>query len=347
MATVTHHAEGERRGRTAQRAVLISAALAFAACGPEDDPEASGDPSGAGGSAGASAAQAQPAQPYVRTEAPLPLEELASTWALALCTAYERCDCGWAPVVTCGEGGSCPADLAECVETVMATTSVVVDQYATSPGEYGPERGRRCVNAITDAPCDDANWYDYCAAAMWDGTVPSGGACSVPIECQGSTHGTADCVGGLCVAIDPNAPVTGAQLGESCGMTCSLGDGMDMCTAEFGSLGAGACLVSDGLTCIEGTCQPLAPLGGSCIDALQCESGLACVFPTCSERVPLGQPCVENVENPCEAGAYCAAGTCTAQKPYDASCEWYDECLDGACDGGLCRVAGKTPICEI
>lgn len=311
------------RPRRLLRLVPIAAcALAGpAACGTDADPgsQPNGN-SGAAGehTAGDAGAGASPAS----SDAERFLEE----YAAAVCEMYEPC---------C-QAEQLGFDPAGCTEWFASVTRA----YFT--GDYRPERGAACLNALEQARAEDA---DRCrTVALFDeatlreecreafGTPPRTGAglgesCLLAGDCASSDEGSVICSSGLCLL----------QLrGEDGDGPCATPDRPPTVVVR--------CEAEDGLYCHRGenVCRPRVGGGDRCPYPGACDDSSMCVGGVC-ERLPgMGEECLNAVAG---AGGFCAPRTvcdrvtltCGPGLENGASCQESNECASGICVDDTCE----------
>jgi hypothetical protein len=302
----------------------------------------------------------------------VPLEDLPSAYASAVCTAADTCLGALMPIFVAG--GDCETRYRE----LLANAAVPLFETAIARGSlgYDPTRVPACMDAIATGGCD-ALAGGLLPAACEDaltGTVALGGACDLDAECLDD----AACVQnttcpGTCTA--RGGPGHGCTRNDECqrGFVCDS----TVCTAPPAEgqacQGPSAPDCRIGLLCLggnatrQGTCHTQAELFTAAVGAacgLQagpwCQEGLACVIQAvpapgtpatflCEAPVASGAACQAGVPDPCPPTEYCTArlatgvidGTCTALPVGGEPCAVRlvgATCAAGhACIAGTCR----------
>jgi hypothetical protein len=232
-------------------------------------------------------------------------------------------------------GGGCGATCAiddTCVDSEDCAADLVCD--GVTEADDAPRGCRPRVDSCVGDPCDDDA---YCAAWSIDPDTGAIYACSLRIPLGGEcrpTGGTGDravnpCVDDAACAQDPDDPfayvcITAQPEGAACqDYECA-----------------------DGLGCRGGTCTPLTPDGGSCLNTSECELDSYCAGPNgvCTPRVDAGAICYD-LEDGCATGLDCVF-------PSGLACTNWLDCGSqmmccGSIDGdAICVEDDGGPACE-
>ncbi len=158
-------------------------------------------------------------------------------------------------------------------------------------------------------------------AAVFVGTRAEGASCALDQECSAglwcSFSGTT--CPGTCqkhaalgdVTTEPSACATETVLqldGGSFRCINRLGAGQP-CDPQSGAI------CSEGLSCEERACVPVAELGAACSATRRCRYGLVCVADRCATFARRGEPCSRLFASnpstsPCQLGLACRGGRC-------------------------------------
>jgi hypothetical protein len=314
--------------RILENALMSSTAILFFGCSPSS--AGGGTPEDAGTGPGV---QIPASGPIAKELGPMAV-------ATTICAKVMQCACDWSMSAPCTQDSVC--DEATCTASyTMAYQGA--DRAATQAGEvYDPQGARACVDAVTAADCHDVDYHNLCTV-LWNGTQAIGQPCGLTQACKTSPAARAVCgPDGTCVVDSPGPSTTGQPTGAACDGTC-LGA---LCVITLGgSTGSGGrCQHAQGLACVGGTCQPLAPEGHSCAE-LGCADPLTCGAGVCAARLANGSPCSPGIENPCAVGSGCVAGVCVTLKANGQACASADECVENRCAGGQCVREFAQPLC--
>jgi hypothetical protein len=147
---------------------------------------------------------------------------------------------------------------------------------------YDGTRAKQCIDALSKQSCDlsahDSRIQPAVCAAMFNGTLAGGAACSINIECASGTC---------------ELPMTCPEAG-CCVGACRASQAPDKV--------GGACAkdhdCANGLVCAgDMTCHALAKATEDCTNDHECADGLGCINPlatmpgTCRALPHLGEPC--------------------------------------------------------
>jgi hypothetical protein len=250
-------------------------------------------------------------------------------YAASVCALYEPC---------CRSEGF-GFDATGCRDWFQAVTKA----YFT--GEFRPDRGAACLDALSEARAadaarcttvpvfDEATLREACREAFAPAPrsgEPLGGKCLLASDCSSDERGAVICSSGNCLlqlrgsAGDGPCYATGANtsgpLTES--VRCEAKDDL------YCHRGDNVCLtrVGDGAPC---------PYPGACNATALCTGGI------CKRLPSVGEPCLNGVPG---AGGFCAAGSvcdpatlnCGPGLEEGAACKESGNCAHGVCLDGKC-----------
>jgi hypothetical protein len=266
-------------------------------------------------------------------------EELAPIF----CPFYLRCG-----RMAVDDDSACRAAFAESCEPAFEARFVpLADAGLLQLSRAGLDA---CAAHLESASCDEQTLeLSGPCAAIWEGTVPAGGACGLDAEsfvCAPGTACTLDL--SFCGVCESVVDVGGACRvdGATCGAAGECSDD-DVCvdrpnTGEACSPDGPSCELpsrcADDNVCREFT---VVDVGDACDRDFRCPYRSACLDAVCVATVGVGDACAVDVD--CDAG-FCAGGVCVALKDGDAGCASDAECGSGVCsDDATC--ASFAPRC--
>ncbi len=295
------------------------------------------------------------------------VDELAASYATALCKAYTSCAGDLYAIFRPGE---------DCVTN---TTKTLTEELATLPNaidrgsiKYDDKKLQACLDEVASGDCSTlSNRSPPSCKAAFAGTIAEGGECSLDGECKGAQYcklgdtcpgkcapyeqaggactGNGDCVSGLKCGANAHC-VAPSQAGEACKQ------GEPDCIDGF------ACLGDDSTAKTPGKCVTLSQafsgkLGGACSLASNlCAVGLSCEIKSfapiggdCVAKLGSGAVCHVAVPDACPDDEYCVlrtplgAGKCTPKPAAGEKCGagLGDAQICAAyarCDAGNCRA---------
>jgi len=260
--------------------------------------------------------------------ASVPLAELPTAYAAAICEAADTCFGPLLPIFLAG------GDCATPNRGEIANYALPLFEAAIARGTliYDGARASACFDAIGAGGCDTLAWTmpPACEEAL-EGTVALGGDCDVDAECTGDTVcvPNATCPGTCTMRGGPGRVCTRDQECQS-GFVCDS----TSCTAPPSEgqacQGPSAPDCRRGLICVgnnemrAGTCRTQAAVftaaeGATCdLDAgTFCQEGLSCIVDgfvvgggatlLCARPVATGAACKFAVPTQCPLGEYCTA----------------------------------------
>jgi hypothetical protein len=267
----------------------------------------------------------------------IPLDELPPKLAQALCAAFENC---YGPVFELFlNGGDCVTVTEQRIRN--GTFPMLAGELAQGKIAYDGAKAQACLDSIASRTCAQMLERDSaaCLAAL-DGTVTSGGACSINEDCKGealckSSSGTCpgqcvpllvagqacaedgDCQSGLQCSSETHLCVVPAGAGQACeygsppcgpGLLC-LGKDDDKRTSGTCKTPADALSAAPGAAC-DPTNAQLCQVGSSCVadslDILQLSISWLCVA---TGSYPAGGDCKPGFPEACASSTYCKTGT--------------------------------------
>jgi|MudIll2142460700_1097286.scaffolds.fasta_scaffold02728_5 hypothetical protein len=240
--------------------------------------------------------------------------------------------------------------------------------------KYDADAAGACADSFGGTDCKFGGFHeDNPCDGVFTGTVPTGGACVIDLQCANL---------GECVATSPSCdPDTAccpgtcmgstieSQIGGPCDEThfcgvdayCKEGTTTGVCTALVASEGAACdsivacanpryCNLDFGTG--TGTCKTPAASGAACLrtDLIPCADSRDHCDPTtleCVRDVAVGATCGDGVQ--CIGFASCVNSVCLADIPLGGACQ-----ADGAdcagdleCVSGTCQMAPPSMTCSL
>ena len=258
----------------------------------------------------------------------IPIEQLPSELAQALCSAEQSCAPFFYGVAF--QNSDCKTVLSQQLQDALFSQVQVAITGNTV--KYDANKARSCVSAVTVGSCGvlDNNLPQICTDAL-AGTVATGGECDIDAQCAGLSR--CEVTAGVC----PGKCAPRASAGVACsadkdcalGLTCSAATSHCASPAALGEAckGGSAAECAAGLLCVgndedkktAGTCQTQAStltkkLDEAC-DLQQgpwCASGLSCVAEAitpvaykCHAIAAPGGECGLALPGQCPSGQYC------------------------------------------
>jgi hypothetical protein len=304
--------------------ILASGFVALAsACGGgnEANPGATSGTGGSGATGGMSASGGAPGT----SEGARFLQDYAES----VCAMYEPC---------C-ESKGLGFDRSGCKDWFQATTR------AYFRGEFQPERGAACLQALSEARSadgarcttvpvfDEATLRDLCREAFATPPrtgEPLGGKCLLAGDCSTDERGTVICSSGTCLL-----ELRGAAGDGPCYVTGANATGP---VTEYVR-----CDAKDDVYCHRGenVCKARVGDGEPCPYPGACDANSLCVGGICRRLPGVGEPCLNGVPG---AGGFCAAGsvcdrvtvTCAPGLEEGAACKDSGNCAKGLCLDAKC-----------
>src|SRR5664280_146711 len=279
---------------------------------------------------------------------PVPIEQLATSAASALCGGYSAC---------CASKGY-------AFNAESCNTSVEYDfdssSFCLPPSIYDPQAAADCFAAVRSSYASCLNNMVAIPACkkMCVGTKTPGTPCSNHQECAIPPNGAASCnlvsnVGVCVVSI-------WAKLGDTCDDTCTV-DEAPVGVLYGNSYGRScnyhlpvgsppstlttfsSCRTNDCLFCnAANKCAPILAIGARCAEWDVCQAGAHCNLTVgqCQADITAGGACSSDEE--CAKGNYCANQLCAAKKATGESCTGLNDCV-GACDQLTNHCIAYTP----
>ena len=109
------------------------------------------------------------------------------------------------------------------------------------------------------------------------------------------------------------------------------------------------CDVADDLSCQDGTCVALIPVGKDCLISTSCVRTAYCNFPqyVCTPKISAGGDCTGIAGSECVDSAYCDTDAlqCKAKLADGATCTSPIVCESGYCSKGMCQSSGLSLLC--
>ena len=281
---------------------------------------------------------------------PIPLAELASVTAAAICAAN---------FATCAPQDKMPfATQAGCVAAQTATDSAVFAKLAAlvAAGKlfYDPAAAGSCL-ALAAELCDELDFVDGppVCQIVFKGKAAKGAACTFNVECASNyCFNLASCPGAC-----KNRVALNAACGEDdkcvAGAVCFGG----LCVADTPKDAGAACdpvQCKPGLYCSsKEKCTPLIKLGAACDIVGSCVAGAQCIDDgaggACKPMPKKGEPCAPDpfadASTQCATGLVCFndggdSGTCEPKVPIGGACVNSTQC--GGWDVHCLGAAGKA-----
>lgn len=314
-----------------------------------------------------------PSDPAVPAD--VPLAELPTHLARALCSTYDSCN----PLARLAYGAT--ADCTAMLAARFSDAELGGYEDAVDAGTiaYHGDLVDDCITLLAVQGCDIRDPLEVCEG-IFEGLVTDGGACQRNEECGASSYCaiTASCPG-TCQARVASGGTCGASGSCAAGLECQsgtcrapAGDGA-ACNGTTGVACSGlayACVGDDGAT--PGVCTPWPELfsgavGEMCDPRIEdfCNDGLACAFdglaggmPTfrCTAPVASGASCTIAIPDQCPAGEFCSGvdlmtgatmGTCAPLPTAGQACTPalpFPRCAAGhLCVPG---AGGTSMVCE-
>ncbi|MES1188817.1 MAG: hypothetical protein ABUL60_33690 [Myxococcales bacterium] len=295
------------------------------------------------------------------------LEELPAKYADAVCQVFTSCVGDLYDIFRPGE--TCLKDFSTAVEEGLATLPDAVDAGRV---KYHGTKVQKCLDELAAGGCDTLSnrQPESCKAAL-EGTVETGGDCTMDAECVGQQYcKTSNACPGQCA---PYEKAGGAcTSNDNCASGLKCGDNRH-CVApseegEACEQGEPKCV--DGLVCLgqdataktPGKCYTIEEAlsgkegedcsldGHLCAPAFACEiTSIAPLGGQCVAKVDSGAACRAAFPDECPPDEYCALGanplmpgTCTSKPKAGEACA---AALGGGeicapytrCDAGVCR----------
>jgi hypothetical protein len=263
-------------------------------------------------------------------------DRFPASYAQSLCTSLQHC---------CTEN-TVTFDYDSCTS---GWRQYVTSKFTDSAINFDRKAATSCIallNSAVDVTCAPApgSIPDARATcqAIFQGTVPVGGACTSDTDCAAGDGGPTFC--------SPSG-AGGSDAGGTLPLDLPLFEGV--CTLGVAPMAGDPCAGgatnpcgTDGtLFCDPGslTCQMVGAVGDPCDVAASdsCAAGSYCVAvgtgdDACAAAQAVGSPCTDNTQ--CDATGVCdTAGTmtCIARLGAGTACSSGDQCLSGACDAKL------------
>jgi hypothetical protein len=208
-----------------------------------------------------------------------------------------------------------------------------------------------CAAHLSDVACGEHFFeLEGPCAAIWEGTVPAGGACGLDVETFVCAPGTACTLDlsfcGSCETIlDVGATCRVGEEGVdgACGPRAECGDD-DVCVdrpdvAEACASGGPPCTLP--ARCVEGVCRhpAIVAVGDACDSQRRCPYGARCASGMCVATTSRGAACAASFE--CDTGLFCGGGVCSPVI-VDGACVVDEQCASGSCEAGACVPFATT-----
>jgi hypothetical protein len=232
--------------------------------------------------------------------------------------------------------------LEECRETFLEACNGRYEPHYVALEERGElqlsaEGIEACAAHLGSVECSQQVFdLDGPCGSMWQGLVPTGGACGAGIEsfvCDSASTCVLDL--SLCGTCEP-----AVGEGQSCGngVRCTPEtDCVDDVCVRRGLPGdpcdPAPCVL--GTSCEAGLCaaDEIVGLGVPCDASHDCQYRAACVGGVCVKAGLYGDPC--SATEPCASG-FCDGTTCAPLREDGAACDGANQCVSGLCDGATC-----------
>jgi hypothetical protein len=277
-------------------------------------------------------------------------DEFDAEFPLAACAAIEACAGETIARVFIGGAGGCDAAFGAAYRNAA---SPAYDQaIARGTVTFDGAQARACLEALEANPCTLSNNGAAALAcqAVFEGTLPAGGACSLNEECGAEQfcQFTTACPG-TCQARRTS--------GQSCtderhcvgGLTCTDGSCVAPPGVGAGCTDLGGCTL--GSLCTGGQCRPhqevlVGTEGGACnlMTGPLCMDGLSCVVDSvgaggatfvCRAAVAAGAECRLGIPAQCPVGQACTE-TDAMRLDFDGVCAPVPSTEGAACDLSGC-----------
>jgi hypothetical protein len=269
---------------------------------------------------------------------PVPKKDFSTNFANAYCEGIKGC---------CTASGI-TADTTNCKTLLTSQMNAALERFEGKKITFTEAAAGDCIDAYRSAlaSCTDRdarkNINTICKA-VFVGTVPLGGDCSISNECQQDGAQDTYCDAGVCTleTLDTIDNVH-AKLGEDCSGTCSSdtnGSGCSSFVSDPNSTVSAMCWVNDGLICsANGKCVAVPTLGESCSGSDYCATGAYCSNSVCVAQIATGSCSYSS--KACVSSSYCDYDTnqCTPKKSDGSTCNSDEECVGGDCLDDHCRV---------
>ncbi len=302
---------------------------------------------------------------------PIAFEDLPAEYARTVCRILDDCDATFSAYYPYGD---------DCEPYLRAMYQAVFnDAYAAAVEEgriaYHGDLARACLNQAVTMLCDapSSEGPEECEA-MYEGLVPTGGACTRGEECQGEAFCRIDAAcPGLCAPLSAADGYCDSDQHCAGGLVCAYFAGQCVAPQPLGAECNGTDLMcGENARCTADEADPAAPLrcveyvmrydlgeGEACAvyDGQFCGSGLRCVYDgselgvgICSGQVATTNgPCQASYPPSCPTGQYCdvsgdpaeLTGTCRSAPTTGEACAvappLEPECaLFNQCVDGVC-----------
>lgn len=240
-------------------------------------------------------------------------------------------ECGLMPDVdTCRGAVAIDPGEIESIQTAIDAGTLIFNEDAAAA----------CVDGVRNQGCAFPGLHtaDPCAE-LFTGTVATGGACNIDIECTGNA---------LCEPADPACDPTVACCPGTCGADTSVEPQPigGACESSGDCELQAFCDIPDGAQ--AGTCAALLQQGATCTDLFSCVDPLICELDfqtgvgTCEEPAAREATCDPNRLIPCtDLRDFCdpAASTCNPAIDVGGTCDdasgifciGFATCLNGTC----------------
>jgi hypothetical protein len=318
--------------------VFVLAAYGATSCGGQSSEDHA--PTGGTGGSGAGVNDASGGSGGSGTSAgPIAVTDYPEAFSKAYCAIGPCCQ---------HEGYS--FNQASCESALKSLLEASVSSNLNEPGvEFDEtaagacvEFARKFVTACTDPtllagdnPCD----------ALYYGTVPAGGTCTVDTACAPiSGVAAVACNSGVCGPSDfLSDNEARGKAGDPCNSTCeetlTTGSCSGAATSSTPAQSATACYTNDGLYCTpQYVCAPQPKLGEACDDTSDdiCAQDTYCSGSVCVAATATG-PCQSS--SMCLHTSYCDndTGQCVPLKANGKACTSDLECSSENCDVNVCH----------
>ena len=249
-----------------------------------------------------------------------------------------------------GQGGDCMVSPYACAADMFCSGPAMTCQPRIPAGQGCTPPFDECA---TDAYCDGSQCLALPGAGSpcAPGSMCLAGSYCLGPNCQAlpglneSCQGSNQCAGAYCAAFTCQTAVAAdpCSTAEECSTSLYCDFGLSQCAPRL-ALGKTCTTSSEcqaDLYCgAANTCVTRPADGAACSDADACAVGQTCsTGGTCTPPPSAGSPCTP--WSVCASSAFCAS-ICTALGDYKAPCSSADQCLSGACSGGIC--AARQPL---
>ncbi|GEM_PF-780374 len=289
---------------------------------------------------------------------PIPITELPTKYATALCVAYGSCLGPLLPVFLAGE--DCTTNLRRVLEDELPNFQAAV---MSGKATYDGTQLQACVDKLAGLGCDAIYQRDVCVTTL-SGAVAAGQACTMDVECAkgnyckgvacpgtcspreaagGSCDSDTDCASGL--ECNSGACETLAKLDEACGVATS-----PECSAGL------VCVDADSKAKKPGKCRPNAEaFKGSVSESCDPQAGVLCkegsvctiqswdlagLVATCTAPLAAGAACKASYPDACPLDEYCKLSGNIALRMVDGTCtkkpKAGEPCGVGLLGGDIC-----------